>query len=119
MPTALHFECCVVMLMLQELNKLLPMADSPEESELDKPAQYQEVDDLESAEDGKQFHIKISPLARPYISFGPDIRQHPCATSARAQKMYETSFPCLCNMRPGISACYCLHTMKFQLLPVA
>jgi hypothetical protein len=71
---------------LQELNKLLPMRDSQDAADLDRPVQYQKVEE-QLSEDEKQLCIKIAPLARPYISFGPDIRQHPCAMTAKTQQM--------------------------------
>jgi hypothetical protein len=74
---------------LQELNKLLPMGDSQDVSDLDRPAQNQEVEE-QVPEDENQPSIKISPLARPYITFGPDIRQHPCTMTAKTQQMCVT-----------------------------
>lgn len=78
--------------LLQELNKLLPEADAQADPDLDQPPQYEELDEQDGGEQEKQYSIKISPLARPYISFGPDIRQHPCAMSTRTQQMCVPAF---------------------------
>lgn len=66
---------------LQELDKPLPKSETRDGTDMDKPPELEVRDHQESSQD-KQFSIKISPLARPYISFGPDIRQHPCAMNA-------------------------------------
>lgn len=73
---------------LQELDKLLPKQDSQDEADLDRPAQPQVVQAEGESEQQRKCSIKFAPLARPYISFGPDIRQHPCAMSTKKPGMY-------------------------------
>lgn len=99
-------------LVAQELNKMLPSGASQDEQDLDQPVQHEQLDGKEQTEQEKQISIKISPLARPYISFGPDIRQHPCAMYTTTPKMYVplfTSLMYVCSL-----FCYCSKLPAFS-----